>query len=273
MAQHRLGEMGVSKNSRFVIGILKRYASILGNLYVPLIRKGDNMISVVVDVDDTLIDTARRTQAVWHEILNRNIPLEAVHALNTRQIFERYASADQKARVREIQKRFWDIVLCIEKIGVDLLKFEEPVPFAAETLQAWSKQCMLVYLTGRPETTRSSSLQKLKEFGFPTEKVELVMYRLGDYARARGEPTGPTLVEARHGLFSSICKRHNVARVVDDYPGYFTIYKKFNIPERIGLRRSKLFSQQDYIKRGATKVVESWEQLRNDPPNEHTLLS
>jgi len=236
-------------------------------------KRRNRMISVVVDVDDTLIDTTRRTQAVWHEILNGDVPLEAVHTLNAQQIFEKYASSDQKARVREIQRRFWDIILCVEKIGLALIKLEEPVPFAAETLQAWSKQCMLVYLTGRPETTRGSTLQQLAAFGLPTDNVELAMYRIGDYARARGEPTGPTLVEARHRLFSSICKRHTIATVVDDYPGYFTIYKEFKVPERIGLRRSKLFSQQDYLERGATKVIESWKQLQNDRPNGPRLLS
>jgi len=225
------------------------------------------MISVVVDVDDTLIDTAKRTQAVWHKILKLEIPLEVVQTLNPQQVFEKYASLDQKKRVAEIQKRFWDIMLCVEKVGVDLLKLEEPVPFAAEALHVWSKHCMLVYLTGRPETTRSSTLQKLEKFGFPTNNVELTMYRISDYARARGEQTGPTLIEARHRLVYSICKRHNVTRVVDDYPGYFAIYKEFKIPERIGLLRSKLFSRQDYINKGATKVVESWKQLQNDSPN------
>jgi len=223
------------------------------------------MISVVVDIDDTLIDTVRRTQGVWQEILNRDIPLEAVQNLNLQQIFEKYASADQKAQINEIRKRFWDITLCVEKVGVNLLRLEEPVPFAAETLQAWSKKCLLVYLTGRTETTRNSTLQKLTEFGFPTNNAELLMYKLSDYARAKGASTGPTLVEARHSLFSSICKRHNVVRVVDDYPGYFTIYREFNVPERIGLLRSKLFSPQQYIDRGATRVVRSWKQLQNDP--------
>jgi len=231
------------------------------------------MISVVVDIDDTLIDTAKRTQAVWHEILDRDVPLEAVQTLNPQQIFEKYATIDQKAQVNRIQRRFWDIILCIEEVGVDLLKLEEPVPFAAETLQAWSNQCMLVYLTRRIDTTRNLTLQKLTEFGFPVNKAELMMYRLSDYARVRGEPAGLTLVEARHRLFSSICKRHSVARVVDDYPGYFTIYREFKIPERIGLLRSKLFSKQDYISQGATEVVKGWKQLLNDLPNIHRLPS
>jgi len=44
------------------------------------------MISVVVDVDDTLIDTAKRTQAIWHKILELEIPLEVVQTLNPQRI-------------------------------------------------------------------------------------------------------------------------------------------------------------------------------------------
>ncbi len=224
------------------------------------------MISVVVDVDDTLIDTQRRIQAVWQQLLGLEIPLQEVQNLGTQQIFEKYASPDQKARVNELKKRFWDILLCQEEIGIKLIELDEPVPFAAAVLQKWSRQCALIYLTGRPETTRDLTVGKLKEFDFPTNNTQLVMYNLEDYARARGASSGPTLVQARSRLFSSLAKQHDVVRVVDDYPGYFTIYKEFEIPERIGLMRSKLFSQQDYLRRGATKVVESWKQLRDDQP-------
>ena len=225
------------------------------------------MISVVVDVDDTLIDTKRRIQGVWHQILGREIPMQAVKTLSLEQIFMKFASPDQKARVREFQKRFWDIVLCLEEVGVELLKLHQPLPFAANALQTWSKQCMLVYLTGRPETIRDLTLGELKKFGFPTDNIQLVMYNLEDFARARGEnPSGITLVEARSRLFSSVSKQHNVVRVVDDYPGYFTIYKQFNVPERIGLLRPKRYSPQDYIDRGATRVVENWKQLEDDLP-------
>ncbi len=224
------------------------------------------MISAMVDVDDTLIDTERRIQGVWHQILGCEIPLQAVQNLSSQQIFERYASSSKKAHMSELRKRFWDILLCSEEVGIELLKLDEPVPFAANALQKWSKQCMLVYLTGRPETTRDLTLGKLKEFGFPTDNIQLVMYKLADYARARGASAGPTLVEARSRLFSSVSKQHDVVRVVDDYPGYFTIYRQFEIPERIGLLRSKRFSPQDYINQGATRVVESWRKLKDDLP-------
>jgi hypothetical protein len=74
------------------------------------------------------------------------------------------------------------------------------------------------------------------------------------------------LVDAKSRLFSSIYKQHDVVRAVDDYPGYFTVYRQFGVPERIGFLRPKRYSPQDYIDRGATRVVESWKQLKDDVP-------
>jgi len=83
----------------------------------------------------------------------------------------------------------------------------------------------------------------------------------------RGEnPSGVTLIEAKSRLFSSISKQYDVVRVVDDYPGYFTVYRQFGVPERIGFLYPKKYSLQQYIDRGATRVVESWKQLKDDVP-------
>jgi len=225
------------------------------------------VISVVVDVDDTLICTDRRMQSVWREVLGRDIPLEAVETLGLEQIFLKYASQEQKARVNEFQRRFWDVVLCLEEVGVESLKLHDPFPSAAEVLQKWNRQCVLVYLTGRTENMRELTLNELKKLNFPIDNTQLVMFNLDDYARARGEnPSGPTLVDAKFRLFSSIAKEHHIVRVVDDYPGYFPIYTQFNIPDRIGFLRPKKHSQQHYVERGATRVVESWNQLKDDMP-------
>ncbi len=225
------------------------------------------MISVVVDVDDTLINTERRMQGVWRELLGREVPMEAVETLGLGQIFKKFASSDQKARANELRKRFWDILLCLENIGNELAELDEPIPFAAEVLQTWSKHCQLVYLTGRTENTRELTLDQLRKFGFPTDNTRLVMFNLEDYERARGlNLSGSTLVEAKSRLFSSISKQYDVVRVVDDYPGYFTVYRQFGVPERIGFLRPKRYSPQQYIDRGATKVVESWKQLKGDLP-------
>ena len=225
------------------------------------------MATVVVDVDDTLISTDKSMQGVWREVLNREIPLEAVEALSLEQIFMKYASPEQKARASEFQRRFWNIVLCLENIGVKLVELQEPVSFAADALQKWSKQCTLVYLTGRTENTRDLTLGQLEKFGFPTDNIQLTMLILEDYARVRGvNPSGPTVVDAKSRLFSAISKEQNVVRVIDDFPGYFPVFKQFGVPERIGLLRPKRYSPQDYIDQGATRVVESWKQLQDDMP-------
>jgi hypothetical protein len=225
------------------------------------------MISVVVDVDDTLISTERRMQGVWRELLGHEVPIDAVETLGLGQMFEKFASSDQKAHANELRKRFWDIILCLENVGIGLAELDEPIPFAAEALQTWSKHCQLVYLTGRTENTRDLTLDQLRKFGFPTDNIQLVMFNLENYERARGlDPSGSTLVDAKSRLFSSISKQHYVVRVVDDYPGYFTVYRQFGVPERIGFLRPKRYSPQDYIDRGATRVVESWKQLKDDVP-------
>lgn len=169
--------------------------------------------------------------------------------------------------MREFQKHFWDVVLCLEEVGVDLAGLHEPVPYAAGVLQEWSKQCVLVYLTGRTENTRDLTLRELKNFGFPTDNAQLVMFNVEDYDRARGlNPTGPMLVDAKSRLFSSLSKQQYIVRVIDDYPGYFPIFKQFAVPERIGLLRPKRYKPQQYIDSGATRVVQSWKELQNDPP-------
>jgi len=225
------------------------------------------MISVVVDVDDTLIGTERRIQGVWRELLGVDVAFGDIETLGLEQIFMKYASPKQKARSSEFQKRFWDVVLCLEDVGIKLLKLHEAIPFAANVLQAWSESCMLVYLTGRTENTRELTLTELNSFGFPVDNVELVMFNLNDYGRARGvNPSGPTLVDAKSGLFASLSNRQNVVRVVDDYPGYFPIYKQFDVPDRIGLLRPKRHTSQEYINQGATRVVKSWKELEDDLP-------
>jgi len=225
------------------------------------------LIGVVVDIDDTLINTEHRMQAVWQELLGHKIPMQAVETLSNEELFLKFASPDQKARASEYQKRFWDIVLCLEEIGTELLKLDKPIPFAADILQAWSKQCALVYLTGRTENTRNLTISELKKFGFPTENTQLKMFNPKDYTRTRGEnPSGPTLVDAKARLFALITKRHTVVRVVDDYPSYFQVYKQFNVPDRIGLLRSERYPPQRYIDEGATRVIETWQQLQDDPP-------
>ncbi len=36
-------------------------------------------------------------------------------------------------------------------------------------------------------------------------------------------------------------------RVVNDYLGFFAAYRKYHIPERVGLLRKKRFSREEYF--------------------------
>jgi hypothetical protein len=68
-------------------------------------------------------------------------------------------------------------------------------------------------------------------------------------------------LQLRSKLFSSANARYKIIRVVDDIPTFFSIYKTFEVPERIAIQRSKIYSRQEYFSHGATKVVKKWKQL------------
>ncbi len=212
------------------------------------------MSSVVVDIDDTLVSTDRRKWAVWRHILNREIPFEMVESKSSRQVLEQFASANE-----EVWKRFWRVLLCLEEAGIQLLKFDEPIPFAAEVLHKWSKKFKIIYFTGRTNNMRQLTLDELKRFGFPVSNVDLVTPEDMDF-----ELYLTTAIDIRAQLFSSLTKQYRVIGVVDDYPDFFNIYRQFEVPDRVGLLRPKRFSTQEYLKQGATRVIERWKQLYED---------
>ena len=225
------------------------------------------MNGIIVDIDDTLIDTGRRMHKLWNLLLDREIPKEAVETLSLEQIFMKFATKEQISRAKEFQKRYWDLLLCLEETGVESLKLHEPIPFAADILQNWSKKAKIIYLTGRSENMRSQTLKELKRFSFPTKNSKLVMFNPEDYARPKGEnPSGPTLIDTKSKLCSKICKSHKVAKVIDDYPSYFPILKQLKIPDRIGFLHSKKYKPQHYLDRGATRVITHWKELQDDMP-------
>jgi hypothetical protein len=230
------------------------------------------MITVIVDIDDTLIDTRQRMHRLWNLLLDREIPKQAAETLSLEQIFMKFATKEQISRVRDFQKRFWNLLLCLDKAGVESLGLHKPIPYAADILQSWNKKAKLVYLTGRTENTRSLTLDELRRFGFPIKDIKLVMFKPEDYARPKGEnPSGPTLVDTKSMLCADICKDTNVIRVIDDYPGYFTIFKQLEIPDRIGFLNPRKYKSQYYLDRGATRVVESWKELQEDPLRPHQV--
>lgn len=212
------------------------------------------MDAVVVDIDDTIVSTDRRRHAAWCRVLGREIPLQEVESQSSRAILERYAFSDRK-----IWERFWMFTLCVEESGVDLLELDKPIPYAPEALQKWSKSYKLIYLTARTKNMRQLTLGQLRRFGFPASGTELEMFAINDWMNYFSSKS--SVVETRSLIFSRILKRHNVIRVVDDYPGFFVAYRRHQVPDKVGLLRKKRFSRREYLDSGATRVVETWEQL------------
>ena len=218
-------------------------------------------MSIVVDIDDTLIETKYRLYGVWKSLLDSEVPMEDLETLSHGEVFMKHASDDQKQKMNEFQQRFWDLLLCEDEMGYELAQLDRPIPHAGEVLRAWSLHSRIVYLTGRLEGTREFTLSQLEEFEFPIKNAALMMYQSSDFSQTRGLGTGPTLVEARARLFGEIAKTHQVTKVVDDYPGYFIIYKAQNVPERIGLNISKRYTVKQFMDEGATRVVRRWREL------------
>ena len=212
------------------------------------------MDAIVVDVDDTIIDTERRRHAAWCQVLDRDIPMHDVESHGSREILRRYGFSD-----RRIWKEYWMLTLCIEEGGADLLDFDKPIPYAEEVLQNWSENYKLVYLTGRTENMRQLTLDQLRKFEFPNRGTDLEMFTLKDWTRFFS--SSASVIKTRAKIFSSVLKRYNVIKVVDDYPSFFAAYRNYPVPDRIGLLRKKRFSRQDYLDNGATRVVENWKHL------------
>ncbi len=212
------------------------------------------MDAIVVDIDDTIVDTDRRRHVAWRRVLGREIPLHEVESKGSLEILKKYAFSD-----KDIWRKFWMLTLCIEEGGADLLDLDSPIPSALEVLKKWGEGFKLVYLTGRTENMRQFTLDELEKFRFPTHGTDLEMFTLNDWMNYFSSRS--SVVKTRSRLFSKISRRYNVIRVVDDYPGFFVAYKKHSVPDKVGLLRRKRYSPQDYLANGATRVVESWKEL------------
>ena len=212
------------------------------------------MDAIVCDIDDTLVNTEHRRNAAWRRVLGREIPMKVTESSGSREILRRYAFSD-----RRIWEKFWLLVLCMEEGGADLLELDRAIPYASEVLRNWGASHKLVYITGRTENMRQLTLDELRRFGFPTSRADLEMFTLKDWISFFSSAS--SAIKTRAEMFSSILKRYNVVRVVDDFPDFFDAYKKHHVPDKVGLLRKKRFSRQDYLANGATRVVENWRQL------------
>jgi hypothetical protein len=135
-----------------------------------------------------------------------------------------------------------------------LLRLDRPIPFASEVLKKWSHRYHIVYLTGRTMNMEKITRDELMGFGFPIDEADLFMSK--DPEEFMTSP-----VKVRAELFPKILERWEVVRVVDDIPPYFTVYRQYQVPERIGILRRERYTLENYLQQGATSVVENWRDL------------
>lgn len=181
-----------------------------------LLREFTDMVCYVIDVDDTLLDTKRRTQGVWRLTLDKEVPLSDIEASSLEQIFMKHASEEQKGHARELQGRFFSVLLCEDEVGVELASLDQAVPYAAETLQRWATEHELVYLTGRTENTRELTLGSLRRHGFPTDEIPLLMVHPGGLEEPSPDRNPKPETGGDRGKTGCPASRRRVPRLLHD---------------------------------------------------------
>lgn len=123
-------------------------------------------------------------------ILNREIPFTDLHRLSQEEIFYKYATQSQKDKSKELRKQFFNLLLCKNETGIELLKYDKAIPFAVDVLQKWKEVCKIIYITGRLKHIRDQTMEELREFGFPVTNTDLIMFEPSDWG------SGESLLEA-----------------------------------------------------------------------------
>lgn len=201
--------------------------------------------TILIDVDDTLINTNGRKHAVWSKVIGLEIPCFEVESLSSREIMRRYRVGE------DLWFKFWRIMLCLDDVGERFLAFDEPMPNAVDVVRGWSESFDLAYITGRTENMRKLTVEELRKFNFPVDKDGL--YMCPDLQAFLSSP-----VEVRRRIVEEATSERRVICVVDDYPKYFSVYAE-SIPLRIGLLRPKRYRAKDYY--GASLLVGGWGQI------------
>ena len=209
---------------------------------------------VVVDIDDTIVDTRERRRAALSLVLGGDVPKDLLgERIDHRSLLKRLRPDGE-----ELWKRFWRIILCWDEAGPPLLHLDKPIPHAPQALKKWGKRYHIVYLTGRTRNMEELTKEELKRFGFPVDGASFFMAE--DPEEFMVSP-----LKVRAALFPRILEKWRVVRVVDDIPIYFTVYKRYKVPERIGILRRERYTPETYLRHGATRVVEDWRELLITP--------
>jgi hypothetical protein len=215
--------------------------------------------AIVVDIEDTLLDMRERTREVWQDLLGRDVILEDAISLEPVRMIERYGSKKQRKRIDDLVNEYWDLLLCKEQCK--FLDKAEEIPSASDVLKSWKDDYQIVYVSDLLEPASDELKDQLMRFNNPIRGTERILLSLEEYKESMERLVGFDLVDARRRVMSRISDEYDIVRVIDDHPDYFRVYRDFDISERLGFYRPRAFSTEDYLSRGATRVMMDWEEL------------
>ena len=197
--------------------------------------------TILVDIDDTVVNTLRRRWMAWR-YLGYSLPLDMVERHSSKEIIQ-LVGGD-----RDLWMDFWRLLLAFDEKGIELLKYDQPIPGVSETLlKLRAKGYKIVFITGRTKNMYDAVIQEFRDFNFPLDDI----FMAEDLSEMLEKP-----LDVRRALLNKIMDKYLPLLAVDDYPKYHLVYWDFNIPHRIGYLRKMRFPSSKY--KWSTFVADNW---------------
>ncbi|HLI46344.1 MAG TPA: hypothetical protein VKU94_04045 [Geobacterales bacterium] len=207
--------------------------------------------SILIDVDDCILDVTRRKRAIFSILLGRRITIKEIIGKRTVEVLINYLP---KEKVSEYRHKFWSIALCVDPIGKEFIHLDRPVPFSRRILRILSRKYEIFYITNRIASMHEITLNTLKKFGFP---FYWNLISADDYTFLKSE-------NGRKTVIAKLPKDREYIAVVDDLPENYTYYKQMNIPEIIGFMKYIVLDERKFLENGATYVMSDWREFPLD---------
>ena len=209
------------------------------------LQAATKITTIIVDIDNTILNNDRRKQEILRQRLNKEVTLATIRTdYNLDRIL-----VDEKER-----REFWQIFFSDE-----FLKFDEPIDNAARVLTELVKNHHLIYLTGRHDDQRTGDSMKegtlgsLKKFGFPLDGYVDIYFK-----DKRDTPD----VEFKREKIQSLLDQRQLDVGIGDTPDDVALYRTFKIIP-IALRTSYFEKESQFQINGVKPLLlNNWTEIQ-----------
>lgn len=168
--------------------------------------------AILIDLDNTVIDTARRK----HSILKDFLPQQTISEQKIREDFELVSilgSLDTEAN-----KSFFNKLNSEEGI----LNYKAPMfPGVIDFFKKYMEAGIsFILLTGRPETLRTATIKELKDLGIDSHIAELYMFDL----------MYDTVKDSKNSQIETILQKYDVIVSIGDRPEDLEVSREHKLP-------------------------------------------